>query len=94
MEEFREAWDLYRPGGLPHVYLGEVYNERYEIVYKLGAGGSAIVFLAKDKASGYVVQVLAWLAKETDRAHGHAANTSPSSSIPPSLILSITQRQY
>lgn len=45
-----EEWiEGYTPRGYHPVHLGEIYNERYEIVYKLGAGCSATIWLAKDR---------------------------------------------
>jgi serine/threonine protein kinase len=46
-----DAEDLWRyePGGYHPVYLGDVYNERYQVVHKLGHGGFSTVWLAKDQ---------------------------------------------
>ncbi|KAL9050098.1 MAG: hypothetical protein Q9162_006836 [Coniocarpon cinnabarinum] len=39
MSLFEENFRLYKPGGFHPVMPGEVYEDRYKIVYKLGAGG-------------------------------------------------------
>ena len=38
----------YRPGGYHPVYIGEVYNERYRVVHKLGWGYFSTVWLVWD----------------------------------------------
>jgi serine/threonine-protein kinase SRPK3 len=44
-----EDVEKYRRGGFHPVYLGDVYNERYKVVHKLGAGGFSTVWLARDE---------------------------------------------
>lgn len=45
-----EDVEKYRPGGFHPVHLGDRYdNGRYRIVYKLGAGGFATIWLARDE---------------------------------------------
>lgn len=39
---------LYRPGGHHPVDLGDVIKQRYRIIHKLGNGGFALVWLARD----------------------------------------------
>jgi serine/threonine-protein kinase SRPK3 len=44
----------YRPGGYHPVYIGEVYNERYRVVHKLGWGYFSTVWLVWDyKGHGF-----------------------------------------
>ena len=43
-----EDLERYAPGGLHPVSLGDVYDERYRVVHKLGAGGFSTVWLARD----------------------------------------------
>lgn len=45
-----EDLERYAPGGLHPVSLGDVYDERYRVVHKLGAGGFSTVWLARDEA--------------------------------------------
>ncbi|KAK1963166.1 serine/threonine-protein kinase SRPK3 [Colletotrichum sublineola] len=55
-EEFRfqetgtpcEWAESYRPGGLHPVHFGDVFNDRYEVIRKLGDGSFSTVWLAKD----------------------------------------------
>ncbi|KAL9051163.1 MAG: hypothetical protein Q9162_006190 [Coniocarpon cinnabarinum] len=49
-DEF-ELFECYRPGGLHPVHLGEIYKARYEIVYKLGWGTHATIWMARDLVS-------------------------------------------
>ncbi|KAI9739288.1 MAG: hypothetical protein M1834_007501 [Cirrosporium novae-zelandiae] len=52
-----EDWGDYRVGGLAVVYIGDILGDdkRYRIVHKLGYGGCATVWLARDtKAERYV----------------------------------------
>jgi serine/threonine-protein kinase SRPK3 len=44
-----EDLERYAPGGLHPVYLGDLYDERYRVVHKLGAGGFSTVWLARDE---------------------------------------------
>ena len=43
-----EDLERYAPGGFHPVSLGDVYDERYRVVHKLGAGGFSTVWLARD----------------------------------------------
>lgn len=40
--------ESYRPGGLHPVHFGDVFNDRYEVVRKLGDGSFSTVWLAYD----------------------------------------------
>lgn len=44
-----EDHDLYRPGGLHPVHLGDVFHCRYEVLRKLGYGRYSTVWLVKDQ---------------------------------------------
>lgn len=48
---FSDTEDLerYELGGFHPVHLGDVYDERYRVVHKLGAGGFSTVWLARDE---------------------------------------------
>lgn len=39
---------LYRPGGHHPTNIGDILNQRFKILHKLGNGGSALVWLARD----------------------------------------------
>jgi serine/threonine-protein kinase SRPK3 len=45
-----EDIELYRPGGLHPVSIGDVFDKgRYKVLHKLGYGGSSTVWLARDQ---------------------------------------------
>lgn len=39
----------YRPGGYHPVVLGDVFNNRYKVIRKLGEGSYSTVWLARDQ---------------------------------------------
>jgi serine/threonine protein kinase len=43
-----EDVEKYQRGGLHPVHLGDIYDGRYRVVHKLGAGGFSTVWLARD----------------------------------------------
>eukprot|EP01061_Rhynchopus_euleeides_P044493 TRINITY_DN780_c0_g2_i3.p1 TRINITY_DN780_c0_g2~~TRINITY_DN780_c0_g2_i3.p1 ORF type:complete len:540 (+),score=162.79 TRINITY_DN780_c0_g2_i3:40-1620(+) len=47
----QEAEEEYCPGGYHRVHLGDVYNNRYKILCKLGWGKFSTVWLVQDKSS-------------------------------------------
>merc|ERR1719262_1070575 len=59
MEAFTESddegTDNYRKGGYHFVTVGEVYNNRYRVIAKLGWGHFSTVWLCEDLASARVV---------------------------------------
>ncbi|KAH6666706.1 hypothetical protein B0J14DRAFT_197517 [Halenospora varia] len=44
-----ENWEMYKPGGLHPVVLGDVFHDRYTVVHKLGQGGFATAWLVWDR---------------------------------------------
>ena len=45
----------YEPGGLHPTNIGDIFNDRYKVLHKLGYGGYSTVWLASDsQSSGYV----------------------------------------
>lgn len=52
-----ESLDRYEPGGYHPVAIGEVLDERYRIVDKLGSGGYSTVWLARDTTANRYVAV-------------------------------------
>ncbi|KAL2674253.1 hypothetical protein Neosp_012704 [[Neocosmospora] mangrovei] len=52
-EVVEEGKDAYRPGGFHPVYIGDVFNDRYKVLNKIGYGQYSTVWLVKDlQASG------------------------------------------
>lgn len=47
-QTFEEDLDLYLPGRYLTVHLGDVFNDRYMVVHKLGYGQYSTVWLARD----------------------------------------------
>ena len=43
-----ESFDRYRPGGYHPVRIGDLFNDRYKVVRKLGYGQYSTVWLARD----------------------------------------------
>ncbi|KAI1427505.1 serine/threonine protein kinase [Xylaria sp. FL1777] len=46
-----EGDDAYRPGGFHPVYIGDVFNDRYKVLNKIGYGSYSTVWLVKDLRS-------------------------------------------
>lgn len=46
-EKIEEGSEAYRPGGFHPVYIGDIYNERYKILNKIGYGAYSTVWLVK-----------------------------------------------
>lgn len=63
-----EYLELYQPGGLHPVHLGDRFdNGRYKVIHKLGAGGCSTVWLARDEQyQRYVALKIigAWLSND------------------------------
>ncbi|EMR71387.1 putative cmgc protein kinase protein [Eutypa lata UCREL1] len=47
-DDFEEGREKYRPGGLHPVFIGDIYNDRYQILRKIGYGMYSTVWLVKD----------------------------------------------
>ncbi|KAI1132257.1 kinase-like protein [Nemania abortiva] len=59
-----EDIENYAPGGFHPVHLGDIFdNGRYKIMHKLGAGGFATVWLARDETEGVWVALKIITAK-------------------------------
>ncbi|KPI39719.1 Serine/threonine-protein kinase SRPK [Cyphellophora attinorum] len=43
-----EDMEVYTPGGFHPIHLNDTFQNRYTVIHKLGAGGSATVWLARD----------------------------------------------
>lgn len=53
-DDFEEGREKYRPGGLHPVFIGDIYNDRYQILRKIGYGMYSTVWLVKDTTCQYV----------------------------------------
>lgn len=47
-EDIEEGKDVYRRGGFHPVYIGDVYNNRYKVLNKIGYGVYSTVWLVED----------------------------------------------
>jgi len=54
IRDVEEGKDAYRLHGFHPVYIGDVYNERYEVLHKIGYGRYSTVWLVKDLTLEYV----------------------------------------
>ena len=75
-----EDLDQYQPGGYHPVVIGDLIENRYEIVHKLGAGAFATVWLARDPKENYYVALKIVQADASDdsnelRMHQHLQQT-------------------
>ncbi|SPO01044.1 related to serine/threonine protein kinase [Cephalotrichum gorgonifer] len=43
-----EGCDAYRPGGFHPVYIGDIFNDRYRVLNKIGYGAYSTVWLVQD----------------------------------------------
>ena len=75
-----EDVELYRPGGLHPVSIGDVFaNSRYKVLHKLGYGGSSTVWLVRDQrprssASDTLVALKILSAAQSSRPKGEIAD--------------------
>ncbi|CAG8947882.1 unnamed protein product [Penicillium salamii] len=60
-EDPEEGKDVYRPGGFHPVHIGDVYNNRYKVLNKIGYGVYSTVWLVEDteKENGGLCRYLA-----------------------------------
>lgn len=47
-EDIEEGSAAYRPGGFHPVYIGDIFNDRYEVLNKIGYGAYSTVWLVRD----------------------------------------------
>lgn len=47
-EDEEEGKAAYRPGGFHPVYIGDIFNDRYKVLNKIGYGLYSTVWLVKD----------------------------------------------
>jgi serine/threonine-protein kinase SRPK3 len=52
--DIEEGKDAYRKGRFHPGYIGDIYNERYEVLCKIGYGRYSTVWLVKDLTQEYV----------------------------------------
>jgi serine/threonine-protein kinase SRPK3 len=63
--------NLYYPGGLHPVYIGDKFiDERYQVLYKLGFGNWSTVWLARDHFKACYVALKIYEAEEGRRHFG------------------------
>ena len=55
-QDIEEGRDVYRPGGLHPVYIGDVYHDKYKVLNKIGYGVYSTVWLARDLQASLVYQ--------------------------------------
>jgi len=60
-----EDIELYTIGGLHPVHLGDIYDNRYKILHKLGSGGFSTVWLVRDTVLSSYVALKIILAEES-----------------------------
>ncbi|RYP90065.1 hypothetical protein DL770_003804 [Monosporascus sp. CRB-9-2] len=65
--ELGECEDLenYEPGGFHPVHLGDVFDDRYRVIHKLGFGGFSTVWLARDALTNRWVALKIVVARES-----------------------------
>lgn len=65
-----ESLEYYQPGGYHPIQVGNIFQERYEIVHKLGHGSYSTIWLARDEKMGKFVAMKVGIAdhgpKESD----------------------------
>lgn len=52
-----ERLDYYRPGGYHPIRIGDIFQERYHIVHKLGYGSYSTIWLARDEQTAKYVAI-------------------------------------
>ena len=62
-----EDLEGYRPRGYHPIIIGDVFEERYHVTHKLGMGGRATVWLARDMLSKTWVAVKVMMADSTSK---------------------------
>ncbi|KAL6696969.1 kinase-like domain-containing protein [Trichoderma pleuroticola] len=77
-EDIEEGKAAYRPGGFHPVYIGDIFNDRYKILNKIGYGVYSTVWLVKDlQAIGNGDASIMYRALKVLRAdcYGHGTDT-------------------
>ncbi|PNP51065.1 hypothetical protein THARTR1_08293 [Trichoderma harzianum] len=77
-EDMEEGKAAYRPGGFHPVYIGDIFNDRYKILNKIGYGVYSTVWLVKDlQAIGNGDVSIMYRALKVLRAdcYGHGTDT-------------------
>ncbi|KAB8201510.1 kinase-like protein [Aspergillus parasiticus] len=77
-----ERLEKYRPGGYHPISIGDVFQERYRVVHKLGYGTYSTTWLCRDKKSDMYVAVKVGTG---DSNHQEAAVLDLLNNTPPSL---------
>ncbi|KAI0818435.1 kinase-like protein [Xylaria sp. FL0064] len=93
--ELGECEDLenYEPGGFHPVHLGDVYDDRYRVIHKLGFGGFSTVWLARDALVNRWVALKMVVARESTTYEARAAIASHPS-ITESHLFAVVDREF
>jgi serine/threonine protein kinase len=68
LTDFLDVEDLerYAPGGFHPVHIGDTFNHRYKVIHKLGSGGFATIWLARDRLDSRYVALKIVAADASD----------------------------
>ncbi|KAH7128946.1 kinase-like domain-containing protein [Dactylonectria macrodidyma] len=88
-----EDLENYEPGGFHPVHLGDIYDDRYRVVHKLGFGGFFTVWLADDAASGRWIALKIVAARESSTYEARSI-ISNHLTIPDTRLFSVTDRHF
>ncbi|RYO91707.1 hypothetical protein DL766_004387 [Monosporascus sp. MC13-8B] len=93
--ELGECEDLenYEPGGFHPVHLGDVYDDRYRVVHKLGFGGFSTVWLARDALMNRWVSLKIVVARESPTYEASTVIASHPS-ITASRLFAVVDREF
>lgn len=72
LTDFLDVEDLerYAPGGFHPVHIGDTFNHRYKVIHKLGSGGFATIWLARDQLDSRYVALKIIAADASDNYRG------------------------
>ena len=88
-----EYLEDYEPGGFHPVHLGDVYDDRYQVVHKLGFGGFSTVWLARDTLTTRWIALKVIVARESPTYEARSTIASHPS-IVGSRLFAVADRQF